>query len=371
MTNILQKKSYPLNYPSDVTKIIKIMSFSKGKQVDIVGSMSLKSQQYAGDYDMFEEVNSNYTSNTTALNNYVKRFQKIIKSLNTMDNVYIGDIKAGEIKEWDVMKNGLINIKKNIEILVHNNIIKDDELPEIKQLLKSNNEDELRRAFKFHIVRWTPNDIANGFVILRDGSKYTLQMAFTSPSIIKLDVIGLVQNNRYTDFSIIYRLKNKEHVLNNFKTGNEISDLKDDIKYYYSQGNYFKALKRLFSLVKRYNNNTLLEKLNTLLNGDLGRIYSVLSDISTLQYLLDNETHLPMKRIHYELDQFRARLGNVYSLSPTDKIVKQIVKGSNYSKGHLEELLEEIQGELEDILSKATKQQADKLGVFPLPKKYL
>jgi len=44
-------KEYPTNYPADAIAVLDSMSVTKGKGVELVGSMSLRSQQYAGDYD--------------------------------------------------------------------------------------------------------------------------------------------------------------------------------------------------------------------------------------------------------------------------------------------------------------------------------
>lgn len=369
-TPILRKKDYPLNYPSDITNVIEAMSFTKGKDVNIVGSMSLKSQQYAGDYDMFETVNVNYKSNDTAISHLVKQFQNIVKQVCEMKNVYVGDIKAGEISEWNVLKDGMKGVEDRLDDLYDKDVISERELEEIEPLLRSKNEMELRSALKFHIVRWTPADIAKGECKLRDGRIYTLKDAFLSPAIIKLDVVALVQNSRYTDFSIIYQLKNNGHPLNAFNTGNETEDIKRDMEYYYSKGNYFKALKRLFSLAKREKNIKLIKKLNDILNGDLGRLYSVVSDIGTLQFLLNNERELPLERIRYELDQFRARLGNVYSLSSPNKVLKGIVEGKKSTKGDIERMLQKSGDELEDILSRAAKKAGEAIGAFPLAKRY-
>ena len=52
---LLKKKRFPLNYPIDVVNVIDAMSFSTSGLM-IAGSMALKAQLYAGDYDMYEIV---------------------------------------------------------------------------------------------------------------------------------------------------------------------------------------------------------------------------------------------------------------------------------------------------------------------------
>ena len=82
-------KSYPENYPSDALDILDAMSFSGGKDVKILGSMSIRSQQYAGDYDAYELVKKS-GDKSTILKQLAHQFQEIIKGLGRMQNVAIG-----------------------------------------------------------------------------------------------------------------------------------------------------------------------------------------------------------------------------------------------------------------------------------------
>lgn len=357
---ILKQKKYPLNYPDDITSIIDTMSF-KGSEADIVGSMSLKSQQYAGDYDMFQKVNVSHTSSESAVKALVAEFQGIVKRLQAMRNVYIGDIKAGEVADWNVLadpKGGLDRLSPFLTAA---------EKKEAEAVLRRGNRDEMEAVFKFHIIRWDAQDIERGHVRLRDGRDFTLAEAFQQPALVKLDVVALVQNSRYTDFSIIYQFFHKGKVLNGFETGSEISSLREDVSSYYHEGNYFKAMKRMFSIAKATQNTNMIERLNRLFNSDLGRLYSVLSDIGTLQYLLDNESNLPMERIRYELDQFRGRLANVYTVSGVDKVAEMAVD-SPTSKSGLQRSLDEMAQSLEHLLSKAALKAGKAAKVLPPPK---
>jgi hypothetical protein len=100
------KKNYPLNYPSDVLGIIDALAFSAGDVV-VAGSMSLRSQQYAGDYDMFEEVKSNASTKAKAVAEFVKGIQRNVRQLLALPDCYVGDIKCGEIPEWRVVEGDI------------------------------------------------------------------------------------------------------------------------------------------------------------------------------------------------------------------------------------------------------------------------
>jgi hypothetical protein len=325
----METKAYPENYPSDALDILNAMSFTDGKAVKILGSMSIRSQQYAGDYDAFELVKKT-GSKERVLKELASKFQEIIKSLVRMPNVAIGDIKAGSIEEWRVIpKNaGVVNgsvvgysaaeSRAKISELFKAEVITPQEAKYSLQLLKPNLSPaeflNARKDTRFNIIRWSVPEVLAGHKTLRDGRKYTLEEAFYSPTITKLDVIGFVQNNKYTDFSIIYEFECDGKVLNPDDIEIEKS-LKEDIIYYTAEGNPFKALKRTFALAKFKHDEKLIEKLIPILNSDLGRLYSLSSDIGTLITLLEEKHRdADMKKVRFEIDQFKARLGNIYEV---------------------------------------------------------
>jgi hypothetical protein len=96
------------------------------------------------------------------------------------------------------------------------------------------------------------------------------------------------------------------------------------------EGKYFKVIKRLFSIARIKNNKNHLELLNKILNSDLGRLYNVIGDISSLLYLFEHESNLPLKRIESEIQEFRSRLANIYTLTKwfrfEDYVLKEIYK---------------------------------------------
>ena len=61
----------------------------------------------------------------------------------------------------------------------------------------------MKSKIKFHILRWTPKDIINGFIMLRNQLKFTLHEALET-GLTKIDIVTLVQHNRYIEISMIY-----------------------------------------------------------------------------------------------------------------------------------------------------------------------
>lgn len=392
--DIVRKKTYPLDYSDEVLHIIKDISFTKGKDVNVVGSMALRSQQYAGDYDLEETINVKYKSVTTAVKYYVKSFQSLIKTLLDKKNFYIGDIKAGSIKEWDILDDVYVKGKSimnwNTSVMIGKlanmldaNVITEEEYELCKSLVLIKKPTlkqyfEAKEAIKFAVVRWTPKEILQGYCTLRDGRKYTLSEALSSPSRFKLDAVAYVENSRFTDFSIIYKLYNNNILLNDDRTGRELEALKEDILSFFVQENYFKMAKRLFSLARIQKDTVLVNKLNTIMNDDLGRLYSIISDINTLLDLLENHSLISVEKIDYELDGMRARLSNVYTIKQirvpaiTKELIK-LIKIPNTSSGKftLKRKLESFKDELSDILSVEAKKELTRVKVLPLSPKCL
>jgi len=243
-------KTFPDNYPADAVRILKTMAFNP-KDVQIIGSMSLRSQLYAGDYDAQEQVKKPSA----------KRFQQIIKNLSKI--CWINGIKCGEKPELKPDYKGT-----RFEVI------------------------EAKKENKPHIVRWSVEDVMRGHK-----GDFTLEDGFRS-GIVKVDVIGFVENNKYTDFSMNYYFKpetNKDFV----------KEIQDEI-YYYNKVDPFKAMKREFSLAKFQHDTAKLNYLLPILNSDLGIIYSLRSDIGTLLDL-----HKSDSTVKFELDQMRIRMSHI------------------------------------------------------------
>jgi hypothetical protein len=371
----LKPKEFPQNYPEDVVDILDAMSFSSGKEVMILGSMSLRSQQYAGDYDAYEVVRKPPSE-------LKKDFQRIILKLKSMPKVIIGDIKCGSVEQWKVLKATIRKGKvvgykaeesrAKIDELVEQKVISPHEALEAKKLLTPTMsvKDYLKasKELRFHLIRWKPSEVLAGYKTLPDGRRFSLEEGFHSPTITKLDVIGFIQNNRYTDFSIIYEFHWKGKILNPAPV-NISQSIKEDIVAYSASGDWFKVMKRLFSFAKYENDLALIHKLTPYLNSDLGRLYSVASDMKTLLDLL--ETHKPSHAIKYEIDQFRGRLASVWTLKDYLKIEPELLAQiGKQSHRPTQEGLEAILDKLNAILSHDAKKSLEELNMFPLPVKY-
>ena len=345
---LTRQKEYPTNYPHDAVTILDAMSFTGGRNIKLVGSMSLRSQQYAGDYDAFESVPP------ASVPSLVRRFKHIIKTLRGLPNTLIGDIKCGVVDEWDVLGDtrDLTRSRRKLDELARDNIITPNERKMATTALKG---DHPEKVIKFHILRWTPAEILAGQQEYR-GRVITLAEALQTHGLCKIDVVSLVQHSRYTDFSCIYEFHTPSGKVMNKMDYDIVGSLRRDIDYYSKKGKWVKVMKRQFALAKIEDRTASIQYLHSVLSSDLGRLYQIVSDLGTLLVLLGAKKGDP-KMMRFEIDQMIGRLSNIYDL-PAYLKAEWDVLGTIKSALRSPKLLprvKELYDKLEEVMEKEAK----------------
>ena len=372
MEFLTQKKTFPDNYPNDVMKVLDAMTIPNG-EIQLAGSASLRSMQYSADYDGVEYVNLKTKTKEQAGKQLAKDFKQVIRKLQTIPNCFIGDIKCGEIAEWriipssvQIVRNRLIGwnakvIREKIEELAKDGVISAGEktkaLKSVKESMTIPDYLVFKDLLRPHIVRWTPGEVLRGKKLLVDGTSYSLEEGLLSPAVCKVDAIAWVAGNHFSDFSVVYMFQWKGEAINDVIQNFEQS-IEEDILKYTNEGNWFKALKRHYSLAKAQGNLATMKRILPILNGDLGRLYALVSDIGTLIWLLENKKKLPLKEMKFELDQFKGRFGNIYEtsgfLQKEPSLLAKLKKAIEGRPASMLKNLEDIKGELEKILASST-----------------
>lgn len=304
MSNLLQKKNPKYDYSSDVLDIVHAMAVDKNK-INIVGSMSHKSTLYPNDYDCFEKI----TVNT----NIVQKLKHIIQTLLKMKNTYICDIKFGE-HDGDA-------------------------------------------------IRWEPSDILKGQKQINVNTTVKLLDAVKQNKMNKIDVISLVNNSIFKDFSCVYMTNN----INNFD-----ASIARDIAENYHENNYFKTCKRLFSYYKSTDKHIAM-KLQDLFNSNIGLLYNVYSDTGTILYLMDNFHNVPFERVENEIDNFKNRMSHVYKINKflqKQPKINAIINNAE-KKGHTVASLTQLQNILNEIIQKETYKFMQNNGIIAILRKIL
>jgi len=360
------KKDYPGGYPEDALNILRAMSFTNGKDVNVVGSMSLRSQIYAGDYDAYEIVKT-HGNRDLAVKDLVRKFKHIVRIVSSLPNTYIGDIKSGSVEEWVIIGSPYnhTHSKFQLEKLHREGIISDelfrDGVRRIKEHPSKLELLALQRDFRPNVIRWTSSEVYTGSKRLQNGKRFTLYEAFQTPIITKLDVVSWVQNNRFTDFSMIYQFQNNGKDLNP-GMGEIEPSLRENIFVLHHEGNYFKMAKRMFALAKFKKYTSMLEKLSPLFNGDAGRLYIVYGDIGTLESLIESHGIVSPSKIDFEIDQFKGRLSNIglekYIRREHEifRLIDRIVEARRMSREQMVDALSKLKTILSTLMSEYAKQ---------------
>jgi hypothetical protein len=369
-------KKYPENYSDDIVSVIECLTLKGGSRPFLQGSGKLK-LSYPSDYDMAQyiPVNKNIKNN----------FKIVIKNLLKMKNVYIGDIKSGEIPELKVIPNdtneknynerreGFIN---KINELYKNGCINKDEYNESKAILKPNmkNIDILiiKHNIRFEIVRWKPQDILNGFVMYRthkvDFNDYLLDDNTT-----KIDVITWVNGIRYSECSMIYFFTVNGKATNSMAV-NYIETIKNEIPYLLYKKRYMKICKRMNNL-ETYSenpNDKILKQFYDLFNSDLSLLNQVLGDIAVLKYLIENVKNISKEKFEFEIDQMKYRLGNMTNSQYLNKETT-INKLLNELENDIVDLniIDKLEDLLRGILEPEVLKIIKRYGLYPIPDKYM
>jgi hypothetical protein len=371
MAHLLKRKEYPANYSYAVRRVLNEMSLNGEKGIELVGSAGLRSQQFSGDFDAENKVV------IESANEASKLFQKMIRRLLSDEDIVIGDIKCGVVEERRILpakagiKNGQIVGYNPAEVLAKvasADFIPKGEKEAIRRKVRADATPaqflELRDMLKYHTIRWIPSEVLKGSQTI-DGRTYSLAECLVSNSMTKVDAVAEIRDE-FKEFGVVYRFFKDGKLVND--DGRDIKQsLTEDVIQLKAEGNEYKALKREFSLARATKQTDVVEKLNPILNSDLGIVYSVLSDVGTLIPLLESEA-VSKKDVKEEIDGFNDRLANIYSVNPYLKQEGRVLRlidsalSSGSAKG-VATKLKEVEEVLRSVLSSGTRESLAQRGL--------
>jgi len=270
------------DFTQDLQKAFSFLTINN--KYKMIGSSVLKARRYAGDFDINEDIGSDY-------NQIAKRFKDIFRHGKQDDDVFITDFKCG------VDANG--------------------------------------RA-----LRWTYGEVMKG---KKNGILFI--DALRQKELVKLDTIFIIDNK-------INEITNNYLFRDSLPTSSDIKlSLQNEIREKIKAGEYFKAIKRIFSLNSLFRNKSKdQDKLINYFNSDVGLLNKVRSDIDLLVVLIENkfkpvELELIRKNIQmikYELSavigiHLSAVFDKISLISNKTALVKELMKIS----GEISELVDD------------------------------
>ena len=170
--------------------------------------------------------------------------------------------------------------------------------------------------FKIGDKRWSYDDIMS-----KEKEGMSFDDALNVKGIIKLDIIALI-NSRFYEITEVYQMCFNGKCNMDYKKDEIIKDLVDEYKLKTNEGNYMKALKKMYSIIKIKNiNDPKLDVLLNYFNSPIGLLYRNKSELETLLIVLDNDK--------FTLDDVRMSLESIkeqVSAFPVPNYLEEIIK---------------------------------------------
>lgn len=268
----------------------------------------------------------------------------MIERLLATPNYIIGDIKIGEIPQYQIYDGTIshdgkvsYNPKKSakaLQTLLRDSVISQTEYDKLHNILGGGNitpqQHNALKKIDYHKIRWTPEDVLTGHRLLPSGRLFSIEDGLKQ-GLTKVDLLAYMDPVGYNEFSMIYLINHGNTWNVKMKKTDILNSIRSEIYEKLIDGNYFKASRRLFSLgniigFRGDDFNTLTE----LFNGDAGNLYLIYSDLQNLIYIVENQHLFNHRRVKSELDNFIERLAKVasikgvYSRSVTNNIKKLV-----------------------------------------------
>ena len=192
--------------------------------IELVGTSSLKSQLYPSDYDFMTKINKIYPKDYIFV-----EFMNILHKIQAENNLYFIEFKF-------------------------------------------QNQDGTKHKIN-KITDFTHNAFNNHFNI-------------NKIDFCKIDLIINIDNkNEFKEVSCIYFFNSSKKEI----TPEEyIKTLKQDQIELYNEGKYYKSLKRLLIISKLNDDLKMVEKLTTLFNSEIGKLYLLKNELEASQLFLDS-----------------------------------------------------------------------------------
>lgn len=300
-------------YTSETIKAIRTVT-SKMETLP-VGTFKYKIFKYPGDIDIFESIDGCCTFNRSKIYATLE-IQKIIRKIRHnsdfiftdfkagYDNrfkIYTGFMEAGQIVDYDpflirrdidnLFKAGLLSESECCNLM---NLVED--YPDINKFIALN--EELRNLW---LIRWSEDEILNGFKILRGNYKLFFDVALSQGSIVKLDTIAKV-DDRYVEVTNFFLIKQYDRNGNVTLLSEELGDyeqslLADVRKYYHT--NTLKSIKRLWMYLNYKKKICDLSIFTELFSSSIAHKSQIISDFEVAIHLMQIDPHFYDDKVLY------------------------------------------------------------------------
>jgi hypothetical protein len=322
----LLKEVDPRSFTDDVKNTIRLLVFNPDQENVPVGSFMFRSQKFS-DIDLLDNKTFACCSLKEAKEFFKRKIQNMVYRISQYSDVWFSNVKAG----LDSKGKG---------------------------------------------VKWTEQEILKGY---KDFGGYyeDLGEAIAMNGVVNIEVWKKIMG-RYIEMSNFlvmeyYDNHGQRHPLN-APMFDLIPRVKEDVEEY-EKINTFKATKRMWILARLFLDYKMLEKLQIILSSDAGDLYIILSDIETIYLMLEKlGSQAPFDDLMKSIQEILMRLERIYSVPIDHELlimkIKQILDPLT-PRIRIINVLKEVHNYLKNELNIHTTKINKKLGIFPIPKKYL
>jgi len=393
---LLQARPFPDSYTPQVLQNIQLLSFKKDNAVPF-GSFIFKIQKFPGDIDLIETF-EDCISIDDVIHKFKKKLIQVIKHIIDLKLHYMVEFKMGLdhrfIFDIGYLKDGIYhqnidNIIENVSSLYDHDLLNDYDLSFIDQYLYKNDTSSYDMLFNFfrdkYIIRWSDQDILNGYKILIGNKKITIDEALRHKTYVKIDMITLI-NNRFVEitnfFILVYNDKsNNTQYAINFGEYIDPKFLREHIEetlpfeieklfysdYYFSP---FKGSKRMWSLSRHFHYNNIIQKLSGFISGNISFLYMLKSEVDTLINLLSKLKNPPMIHIFNQIQEIKSRLTYILEISDKEHQFDDMFNSINQysSKDIIIHTLKHIKELFSHYINHFSLKYLKSVNLFPVPR---
>lgn len=115
----------------------------------------------------------------------------------------------------------------------------------------------------------------------RELNRKVFDKAWPTLEFVKIDLVARL-DNVFTEIGVIYSLTEADQTPEEYK-----KSIMDDINELTKEKKWYKILKRKFNIYKADGNKKQMLRLSKIFNGKLGKEYSVVSNLNTIQKVLE------------------------------------------------------------------------------------
>ncbi len=334
---------YPRPLYKNAINVVKIdKNNNLGNNIDVIGSSSYNHVVNYGDFDLIERISKEKSKIVLF---FKRNIQRVVKKILRRPNFVFCEVKLGLDPRYNIdlgkLNNKLIwippdNFINSVMELFSNGLLTSRELEVIKRAYDEKSQLSYERVYDIFrersILRWTASEILRNKKKLVGGTLTTIEECILYRSNCNIELIANI-NYKFRDLSTFFVLTytdNNGNLLSLNMPDNIIHSIKDFMLDNLSRGlykciysklkpNLYKALKRYYSYARISGNEKLMKILLPYLNGKIGRIGSISSQISSILKYLKRVRNSPFNDvIKSQVDDIKFQLQKISELSSDD-----------------------------------------------------